>query len=169
MNRSTNRRSMARRVVIELVMPVEPDLAGVLQPVQCRLARERAPRVGRVPPSARDRSAAHRGRSGPRSRAPSPKMRWRRGRRGRAWTMDAACGDRDEACRQPLAQPDPSCRPPCEQHHAAVRRDRTAVESAHKFAPARASEVHLMSGYTVSASGSTSCCRPKSLSQKHFR
>ena len=45
-----------------------------------------------------------------------------------------------------------------EQHDTAVRADRAAVESAHKFAPARASELHLGLA-TLSASGSASLSR----------
>lgn len=72
-----------------------------------------------------------------------------------------------EARREPGTETDPLVGG-TEQHHATIRADSAAVESAHKFAPARASEVHL---------GLATLCRhrgapllgPKSLSQMHFR
>jgi hypothetical protein len=48
----------------------------------------------------------------------------------------------DEATRQPFAEPDPlvGCR---QKHCAAIRGNGTTVESAHKFAPARPSQLKL--------------------------
>ena len=71
-----------------------------------------------------------------------------------------------EAFGQPLAQPDPLVSR-AKQNHAAVRGDRTAVESAHEFAPAAASEVHLFLATLCRHRGS-SCARSKSLSQNNF-
>ena len=61
-----------------------------------------------------------------------------------------------EAGCQPLGQSEPPVRTR-EQRNTAVRRDRAAVESAHKLAPAGPSQIKLGLNTRVSASGITSC------------
>ena len=63
-----------------------------------------------------------------------------------------------EAFGQPIGQPDRAVGG-TEQQHTAVRRDRAAVESTHKFAPAASFRSRALPGYTVSASGSISSSR----------
>ena len=72
-----------------------------------------------------------------------------------------------EAGRQPLAEPDAFVGSR-QQNHAAVRADRAAVESPHKFTAAAASKAHLALSTLCRHRGHL-LLRPKSLSQKHFR
>jgi len=158
------------RIVVELVVPVEADLAGVLQPVERRLAGELTARLvehggeRRIPDQVRD-GAACRGRSGPRSRA--------RSRRCAGAADRPPCGDGvgdakiAEARGQPLDEPDrPVGRP--EQDRAAIRGDRAAVEGAHKFAPTRGSKSQLVLA-TLCRHRGASPCQSKSLRHNNFR
>ncbi len=152
-------------VVVELVVPVLADLAGVLQPIERRLAGERAARL--VEHGGERRIVAQRvvvDQVLVAERDAEDALAQQIGHRMRTAAAKAQIG---EATSQPPAEPDrPVGRG--QQHHAAVRRDRAAVESAHKFAAAGASEIEL---------GLATLCRhrgappaqTKSLSQKNFR
>ncbi len=72
-----------------------------------------------------------------------------------------------EALGQALAQAERLVRRP-EQHHAAVRGDRAAVEGAHKFAPTRGSKSQLVLA-TLCRHRGASPCQSKSLRHNNFR
>ena len=72
-----------------------------------------------------------------------------------------------EAFGQPIGQPDRAVGG-TEQQHTTVRRDRAAVESTHKFAPARASEVELFLA-TLCRHRGASPLQTKSLRHNNFR
>ncbi len=153
------------RIVVELVMPIVPDLASMLQPVERRLARKRL--LGPV------EGCHQRGIEAQRVVVDQILVPERLGEDALAQKIGEAVLDATgitvirEAARQPSAEPDDlvRCGP---QHHAAIRADRTAIECVHKLALPQVSEVHLGLATLCRHRGSPSDLL-KSLSQSHFR
>jgi hypothetical protein len=151
-------------IVIELVVSVLADLAGVLHAVQRRLAGERAVRL--VDAGGQRRIEAQRivvdqvlvaEREAEDALA---QQVWKR-------VLDGVRNSVvDEAGGQPLGQSQFAVSSG-EQRHAAVRRDRATIKSAHKLATAGPSQIKIGLD-TLCRHRGTSPARFKSLSQKHF-
>ena len=152
-------------VVVELVVPVLADLACMLQPVERRLARELPARL--VEHGGERRIVAQR------VVIDQILIAERKAEDPLAQQIDHRVCDGvgnakiAESSGQPIAEPDrPVSR--AEQHRTTVRRDRPAVENAHKFAPAGGSEVQLFLA-TLCRHRGASPSQTKSLRHNNFR